>query len=102
VEKLEHTDLSPEQEAYVRIIRSHVKDIISPFVRRLSSQYLHLTPREIKVAGLVRNGMTSKEIAEILCISTSAVDFHRKNLRMKLGIKGQKANLRSHLLTMAK
>ncbi len=39
-----------------------------------------------------------KEMAYLLKISISAIDFHRRNLREKLNIKGKKVNLRSFLL----
>lgn len=44
-----------------------------------------LTPREWEVAKLLAQGLTSKEIAEILAISKKTVDFHRGNIRRKLG-----------------
>ena len=43
---------------------------------------------------------TYKEITDFLNISATAVDFHRKNIRMKLGIKNKKTNLRSFILSM--
>jgi DNA-binding CsgD family transcriptional regulator len=54
------------------------------------------------VATLVKDGRTTKEVSEILSISTTTVDFHRKNIRKKLGLKMKKINLRSHLLSMAR
>jgi len=42
-----------------------------------------LTPQEIKVVALIKDGKTSKEIADILNISETTVNFHRKNLRKK-------------------
>jgi DNA-binding CsgD family transcriptional regulator len=66
----------------------------------LSSSYLGLSPREIQVADLVRHGRTNKEAARILNISINAVEFHRNNLRKKLGIQNRKVNLRTHLLAM--
>lgn len=100
IEKLNNSGLDARQKAYLEIVESNLNDIISPFLHQLSSKYLSLTPREIQVAGLVREGKTTKEIAEILSISTNAVDFHRKNVREKLGLKNKSANLRTHLLSL--
>jgi DNA-binding CsgD family transcriptional regulator len=72
----------------------------SPFVRRLGQSALGLTPRELEVAEMVRNGYSSKEIAERLHISPKAVAFHRGNLRKKLGIKSRRESLRVRLLAL--
>jgi DNA-binding CsgD family transcriptional regulator len=59
-----------------------------------------LTPREIDVGTLVREGRTGKEIAEVLNISVSGVDFHHKKIRKKLNLANTKSNLRSYLLSL--
>jgi PAS domain S-box-containing protein len=99
VEKLRKSRLSDEQASYLDILDEHLQDILSPFLRNLGTRHLNLTPKEIQVATLIREGKTSKEIAEVLGVSTRAVDFHRDNIRIKLGIKNKKANLRSFLLS---
>jgi DNA-binding NarL/FixJ family response regulator len=100
VEKLKMLKLNESQMTYVKIIEDHLKDIISPFLRNLTMEHLDFTPREIQITSLVKEGKTTKEITEFLNISATAVDFHRKNIRMKLGIKNKKTNLRSFLLSM--
>ncbi|OPY08433.1 MAG: sensory histidine kinase AtoS [Syntrophaceae bacterium PtaB.Bin038] len=99
LEKLRKSRLSPEQASYVEILDDHLQDILSPFLRNLGTRHLNLTPKEIQVASLIREGKTSKEIADVLGVSARAVDFHRDNIRIKLGIKNKKANLRSFLLS---
>jgi len=100
VEKLRGLRLDESQMAHLSIIESHLVDIISPFLKTMTSQYMSLTPREIQIAGLVKDGRTTKEMTELLNISATAIDFHRKNIRMKFGIKNKKANLRSFLMSL--
>jgi len=100
VKKMGKTRMDSRQNTYYNIIKSNLEDIVSPFLHRLSSEYHGLTPREIQIADLVRQGYTSKVIAELVGSSVRAVEFHRKNLRKKLGLTNRKANLRSHLLSL--
>lgn len=93
--------LSTQQQTLARILETNLNNIISPFANRLNSGMERLTPVEIRVAGLVKEGMTNKEIAEVLTVSKNTILFHRHNIRDKLGLKNKKINLRSHLQTMA-
>jgi DNA-binding CsgD family transcriptional regulator/PAS domain-containing protein len=99
VEKLKKTKLDEHQLANLDVIEKNLNNIISPFIRSLTTKHLNLTPREIQVATLVKEGKTTKEIAEFLHTSTAAIDFHRNNIRLKLGLKNEKANLRTHLMS---
>ncbi len=100
IEKLKMTDLKSRQKMYLEIVENNLKEIISPFMRNLSSKYQALTPMEIQVAGLVKEGKTTKDIAELLSRSHRAIEFHRNNLRKKIGLTHQKANLRSYLQSL--
>jgi PAS domain S-box-containing protein len=98
--KINNGKLSDREKAFVNIIESNLKDIMSPFARRLTSKYLGFTPTEIKVANLIKQGKTTKDIAELSNLSPRTIEFHRDNIRTKLGIKNKKANLRTHLLSL--
>jgi len=101
VEKLKNGTLAPREAAYVRILEMSLNDIVSPFANKLTSKLSALTPKEIEVAKLVKEGKTTKEIAALLCGSIRAVEFHRDNIRSKLGLKKTDKNLRSYLLSLA-
>jgi PAS domain S-box-containing protein len=102
VERLNKSRLNTNQRTLVNIMESNLENIISPFISKLSSKYFNFTPMEIKVANLVKEGKTNKEIAELLCLSKNTILFHRYNIRSKLGLKNKKINLRSHLLSYDK
>jgi DNA-binding CsgD family transcriptional regulator len=82
-------------------VRSGVDEITSPFARQLSSKLVGLTPKELEVARLVKEGRGSSEIAQVLAISENAVAFHRQNIRAKLGLKKKRLNLCTYLRQMA-
>ena len=50
-----------------------------------------LTPREQEVVKLIAEGLTSKEIAEVLVISENTVERHRSNVLDKLGLRDRVA-----------
>jgi PAS domain S-box-containing protein len=102
LKKLRKSGLNDRQKTLTDILDSNLNGIISPFLFTLSAKYASLTPKEIRVANLVRDGKTTKEIARLLISSTDTIDFHRKNIRKKLGLQNTKSNLRSYLLSLPK
>jgi len=99
-ERLMKSQLDPKQLSYIYIIESNLNDIISRFSRNLSTKYLSLTPTEIQVANLIKEGKNTKEIGEVMMLSPRTIETHRKNMRKKLGLEKKKENLRSHLLAL--
>ena len=99
IDKLMQGHLTEKHRTLIEIADNNLRDIVSPFLRTFSSLGLMLTPQETEVANLVRTGKTSKEIADIMNLSVSGVDFHRKRLRQKLGLANTQKNLRSFLMT---
>ncbi len=101
VEKLKNPRLKARDRTLVDIIDTHLHDIISPLLQRFTNAKILLTPQEMQVASLVKDGKTSKEIADVLNVSETTINFHRKNLRVKFGLTNQRTNLRSYLLSIA-
>lgn len=50
---------------------------------------LKLSSREMEVIQLIKTGMTTKEIADKLNISYYTAETHRKNIKLKAGLKGE-------------
>ena len=100
LKNLKRSSLNSRQQTYVSILESNLNDIVSPFARRLLHTFIKLTPTEIQITNFIREGKTTKEIGNLMNTSTRTVEFHRKNIRKKLGLKNRKENLRSHLLAL--
>ncbi len=88
------------QKNMMEILESELKNILSPFSKKLSDHMVNLTPMEIHVADLVKFGKTNKEISEIMHSSIHTISRHRENIRKKTGLKNKKVNLRSFLSTL--
>lgn len=100
IAKLQRSRLGDRQRAYLLILENNLNDLTAPFVDSLSRSFQKLTPAEIRVAAMVREGHTTKQIADILVLSPRTVEFHRDQIRRKLGLSNRKTNLRSFLLSL--
>ena len=98
VEKMKKSRLDPQVGSFVSIMEANLNEIMSPFLHSVGQ--FNLTPRETQVASLIKDGKTTKEIAEIIGIAPSAVDSHRNNIRAKLKLNKRKVNLQMYLQTM--
>jgi PAS domain S-box-containing protein len=97
--RLKDCRLDDKAHAFLDVLETNVKEVISPFLRGLDTY--QFTPRELEIISLVREGRTTKEIARLLSVCRGAVDIYRHHIRKKLGITTVKTNLRSHLLSLA-
>ena len=85
---------------HVDNLESSLKTISAPFIEQLRNNYSQLTPRELEICRMIKNGMMSKEISEILNVSILTVHKHREMIRKKLGIKNKNVNLSSFLQSL--
>ncbi len=100
IEKMDKKRMGAQNRAYLEVIASGLKELVSPFASTLSSKEVVLSPTEIRVADLVRQGKTSKEIASLMNVSANAITVHRYNIRRKLGLLNKKVNLMSYLQSL--
>jgi DNA-binding CsgD family transcriptional regulator len=90
-------ELPRGQGKYVEMLKIQLEEITSPFTKHLSQQYHSLTPSEIKICTMIRNGLRTKEIAEIRRVSIATINRHREHIRRKLKICNNDVNLTTYL-----
>ncbi len=95
--KIEEEALTDTQKIYLNVIRTNLDEITSPFSRQLTTKHFNLTPAEISVAKLIKQGKATKEIAELLNLSSKTIETQRRSIRRKLGLNGKKMNLKTFL-----
>jgi len=101
IHELAGSNLNSRQRTCLNVVEANLESIISPFAKKLTGKSLSLTPTQIRVAELIRSGKSTKEIAAMMSISDRAVEFHRNNIREKLGLKNKKINLHTYLLSLS-
>jgi PAS domain S-box-containing protein len=97
VERIRQCLTDPSSLAYLEVVETGLADIVSPFMRRMASTFANLTPAEIRVSHFIKQGRTTKEIADLLNLSTRTIEAYRNSIRKKMGIANRKVNLRSYL-----
>lgn len=97
LEKMQNHSPNAKQHLLISIIETHLNELLSPLLKNI--QQFNLTPKEIQVAAMVKDGKITKEIAEVLGVETSSIDAHRNSIRKKLGLS-RNVNLQSKLQSL--
>ena len=100
LEKLKTVRMGDHDKKVLDIVENNLRDIISSFGQKLSSKYFNLTTTELRIANLIKYGNTTKEIAKLSHLSPRTIEFHRNNIRKKIGINNKRVNLKSYLLSL--
>lgn len=82
---------------YIDMLEKNMEELASSFGKKISRAELKLTPREIEICSMLKSGLTSKELAEILHISSKTVERHRESIRRKFNIQHKRINLYTFL-----
>jgi len=104
LQRLKNSSRDPKHMRLLSTLDANLQRLISSYgsATSLTSAYKNLTPKEIQVASMVREGASTKVIAATLSLSPETISIHRKNIRKKLSLKSKADNLRSYLLTFEK
>ncbi len=100
IRNLKQKSRDKEIRRLLLLLEKELEQLTSAFSSTLSSSRYGLTPMEIRISALIREGLTTDEISEHLHIASKTVSFHRSNIREKLGIKNHKINLQTYLLNL--
>ena len=88
------------EEEYIDLLISNIEQLTAPFIINLKRLSSKLTPRELEICNLIKNGLRNKEISKILNISPKTIERHRYNIRKKFKINTKKINLPVYLQTL--
>ncbi len=97
---IEKIRLKGESRKYIKLLRKGLKELTSSFGAKLTEKEAKLTSREIEICNMIKNGLVSVEIADLLNLSLRTIEKHRAHIRKKLGIAKKGANLVSFLKTL--
>lgn len=99
IERLKKTRLTEQQRELVEICEENIFKITSSFINGIKNNksVQGLTHKETTIANLIVQGKSSQEISTIINSSESTINFHRKNIRKKLGINNKTVNLQLYL-----
>jgi PAS domain S-box-containing protein len=102
--RLKSGNQDTKQIRLINTLEANLQRLISSYggPTTITSSYRSLTPKEIQVATMVREGFSTKVIAATLSLSPETISIHRKNIRKKLGLDSKAENLRSYLITFEK
>jgi len=100
--KLKKNSRNLNQQAIINVLEGNLQLLIDAYgqTNNFSTAARKLTPKEIQIASMIRQGLSTKEIAATLSLSNSTVNNHRINIRKKLGLDARSANLQSKLLSL--
>lgn len=96
-EVAERTENDSIVRSRVQQLEASLDSLLNQDNRRLVEIAHRLSPREVEISGLIRNGLTTKEISSFLNISETTVERHRNTIRRKLNLNNSNINLTSYL-----
>jgi ATP/maltotriose-dependent transcriptional regulator MalT len=96
---LEEFQRNPSFEKYRMEIDELMRSLsdLTPGLKDSADIILSLSSTELRIAAMIKTGLTSPEIANLLHLSLDTIKTHRRNIRKKLKINNSKINLATFL-----
>lgn len=86
---------------FINLIKQHLEDISTQYGSSITKSLYKLSPREIELCNYIKGGLSTKEIAKHLNLSTKTINKHRRNIRVKLQLTNSNTNLTTYLSKIA-
>ena len=80
IEELQEDQAFAKQQAELDVLKAHLNEL-TPDLKNGTGVIFSLSAAELRVAAMIKNGLTSPEIARTLNLSFDTVKTHRKNIR---------------------
>lgn len=85
IEKLKRRGTGVDSRNFV-LIEEYLEDLMGDFSVRLMNKKWRLSAREIEICKMLKNGLKTKDIADLLFTSQRTIEHHRNHIRKKLGV----------------
>ncbi|MBI5267930.1 MAG: PAS domain S-box protein, partial [candidate division Zixibacteria bacterium] len=92
--------LADSDQVLADLVEKCLADVSAPFINTVEQKFASLTSRELNICNMIRNDMSSKEIAKTLNTSEQTVIKQRKSIRRKMGIAKENINLAVYLKSL--
>ncbi|MCP4569715.1 MAG: PAS domain S-box protein [FCB group bacterium] len=91
--------VDPQYAGEMEALELNLNAVLTKDSDEFESRYTKLTSRESEICEMIKEGMSTKQIAETLVLSQLTVQKHREQVRKKLGITNTNINLATYLRT---
>ena len=96
IEEFQKDQTFAKQQAELDVLKAYLNEL-TPDLKNGIGVIFSLSAAELRIAAMIRNGLTSPQIAGTLHISLDTVKTHRKNIRKKLKLSNSQVNLATYL-----
>lgn len=97
IEKLKIISDKNSQKTFLEIVQANLDEITTSFTHNHKKHLSNLTPAQIQIVDLIKQGHTTKDIASLLNLSPLTIARHRQEIRKRLSLINKKMNLRTVL-----
>lgn len=97
LDKIDKAADASVRRSYIQLFREQLLSLTAGFKKELDPSLLRLSRTEIEVCRFIQVGRSTKEICEVMNLSFETIQTHRKNIRRKLSLNGEKVNLHAFL-----